>query len=687
MIECRDYFTKHKHTMQILEHAQRVWSRQSTSNKVGIAVLGILSVTLFAYGVGGNGLSFQANLVGGAPKPFDGTIYPVADTLNWVKLTSAEFSSFKSGALTYDLAKQAGKVMPIPMYDAQVLKNDPASLGWQGEDLTKRNTLLTYVTAYMGAYTSGTKPALEDAGSHVGIDIRAAKGTPVYAIANGRVVKSKEDASSGKVIVIEHPDVPSVEDPAVKTTYYSAYLHLDSLMATEGQIVDKGAQIGTVGITGTATTYHLHFQLDRKESPFHPYWPFTFSEAASAGMDFFTGVNQGLGKEKGKQFTLHPMTWIHQHKEGVSTPPVSTNTNTGAPVNTNTNTEAPVSNTNTAPVANTNAAPVPPTTTTTVKFSLFYPVAMKVGDSAEVTVRGLDSQGAISGQGLTETIRLSVEGGSGTLTPSELTPGQLASGEARVRLTATTAGSIAIVARSGTLSGTGPVLRVDAAEVTPTPTPVTNSNTSTVEPISTTPPTTAPSSITFADVTSSTRHARAISYLQSKQVISGYPDGTFKPEQTINRAEVTKVILGGSAIEPLSGLTRVSFTDVFNDDWFAGWVERAKDMGIVSGNPDGSFTPSTTVNKASALKILLLTNQIDLSSVIVISDPFADVDTGDWFAIYFQYAKDAGLLEADANGKVYPSAGMTRAEVAEMMYRLIRIKETGAARYSSALDL
>ncbi|PIV90250.1 hypothetical protein COW46_05220 [Candidatus Gracilibacteria bacterium CG17_big_fil_post_rev_8_21_14_2_50_48_13] len=670
--------------MQLLDYAQRVWTRQSTSNKVGIVVLGILSATLFAYGIGGSGLSFQANLVGGTPKPFDGAIYPLSDTLNWVKLTSTEYSSFKSGALTYDAAKQAGKVMPLPKYDATILQNDPASLGWQGDDLTKRNVLLTYVTAYMGAYTSGTKPAIEEAGSHVGIDIRAAKGTPVYAIANGRVVKSKEDASSGKVVVIEHPDVPSLENPGTKTTYYSVYMHMDTLMATEGQIVDKGAQIGTVGMTGTATTYHLHFQLDKKEAPFHPYWPFTFSEAASAGMDFFTGVNQGLGKEKGLQYTTNAFDWINANVaapvEATTTTNANTNT-TETPLNTNANVIN--ANTNTE-VANTNSA-----TTTNLqvsKFTLFYPVVMKTGETAEVTVRGLDASGAISGLGLSENILLTVEGGAGTITPSQLTPGQLATGEARVSFTATSAGSIAIVARSGALSGTGPVMSVTTSQtVTSTNTnsaPVvvsSNNNTGTT--------TTAPSSITFADVTSTTKHARAIAYLQAKNVIAGYPDGTFKPEQSINRAEVTKVILGGSSIEPLSSVTRVSFTDIFNDDWFAGWVERAKEMGIVSGNPDGSFTPSTTVNKASALKILLLTSQVDLSSVIVIDNPFADVDTGDWFAIYFQYAKDKNLIEADSAGKVYPSAGMSRAEVAEMMYRLIRIKETGAARYSSALDI
>ena len=170
---------------------------------------------------------------------------------------------------------------------------------------------------------------------------------------------------------------------------------------------------------------------------------------------------------------------------------------------------------------------------------------------------------------------------------------------------------------------------------------------------------------------------------QAKNIIEGYPDGTFKPDATVNRAEILKIILGGSGVNAKEGVTVSPFPDVPASAWFGGWVDAAKDRKIVSGNPDGSFEPSTTVNKAAALKILLLTNNVDLSSMTVSSAPFADVLADDWFALYFQYAKDKNLLEADSSNKILPSAGMTRGEVAEIIYRLMRIKETGAASYSA----
>ena len=71
-------------------------------------------------------------------------------------------------------------------------------------------------------------------------------------------------------------------------------------------------------MSGIATTPHLHLQIDTSDAPFHPYWHFTSSEARDAGLDFFSAVNAGLGKDKAMKYTIHPMIFINTYLGGVS---------------------------------------------------------------------------------------------------------------------------------------------------------------------------------------------------------------------------------------------------------------------------------------------------------------------------------------------------------------------------------
>ncbi|MDR0424781.1 MAG: peptidoglycan DD-metalloendopeptidase family protein [Clostridiales Family XIII bacterium] len=85
---------------------------------------------------------------------------------------------------------------------------------------------------------------------HQGVDLRSPKGTPIYAADDGVVTISQYKGSYGKLIVLNHGN--GVE------TYYG---HCDTLQVAVGDVVNKGDLIGTVGITGNATGYHLHFEV------------------------------------------------------------------------------------------------------------------------------------------------------------------------------------------------------------------------------------------------------------------------------------------------------------------------------------------------------------------------------------------------------------------------------------------
>lgn len=108
--------------------------------------------------------------------------------------------------------------------------------------------------------------------------------------------------------------------------------------------------------------------------------------------------------------------------------------------------------------------------------------------------------------------------------------------------------------------------------------------------------------MSFTD-TQGTPYATAINALEEKGVVQGYANGSFKPNSAINRAEFLKIALEGQSIALQNSDN--CFPDV-QSDWFAKYVCTAKSQGIVSGYPDGSFKPEQQVTFAEASKILAL---------------------------------------------------------------------------------
>jgi murein DD-endopeptidase MepM/ murein hydrolase activator NlpD len=83
---------------------------------------------------------------------------------------------------------------------------------------------------------------------HSGVDYSAPTGAPVFAANIGRVALVAEFFFPGRLAIIDHG-----------LALYTLYFHLDTVAVREGQVVEKGDVIGTVGATGRATGPHLHF--------------------------------------------------------------------------------------------------------------------------------------------------------------------------------------------------------------------------------------------------------------------------------------------------------------------------------------------------------------------------------------------------------------------------------------------
>lgn len=235
---------------------------------------------------------------------FEGATTPLAkvpDPARWSPATNHE-SDFS--------AVPKEMLIPLPAYTA--------SPHCEEEDHSHEYEVLS--VDYNGSYeVRGT-----GCGSHPAADILTPRGTPVISVMNGIVDRVEERSwGFGNTVVIRHPNVPDPDHPEAKTTLYSSYAHLGAISVSVGQVMKKGQQIAVSGQTGFATAPHLHFQIDKVAAPFHPYWPFTTTEATQAGYTFTDAVNHGLGKENAQRYTVNPLAYVQTYgewreKEGIA---------------------------------------------------------------------------------------------------------------------------------------------------------------------------------------------------------------------------------------------------------------------------------------------------------------------------------------------------------------------------------
>ncbi|MBT4937118.1 peptidoglycan DD-metalloendopeptidase family protein [Candidatus Peregrinibacteria bacterium] len=230
--------------------------------------------------------------------PFNGTIYPIAKSPDYTKWPgNVKVDRYESIEEKYLAA--------LPDYNDALKEMSATELD---KNPKVKNAKLTFPVVYLGNYHNDHE---EDSGSHLAVDIRVPVGTPVQNIANGVVTKAQLSSSGfGNHMCVKHSAAPDPDNAETQGSFYSCYNHMDALYVEQGEFIMKGEIVGTSGNTGTSTTPHLHFQIDRDNAPWHPYWPFSWAEASAASLSFFEAVSAGLNKDKARQMTINPLTWI-----------------------------------------------------------------------------------------------------------------------------------------------------------------------------------------------------------------------------------------------------------------------------------------------------------------------------------------------------------------------------------------
>ena len=147
--------------------------------------------------------------------------------------------------------------------------------------------------------------------------------------------------------------------------------------------------------------------------------------------------------------------------------------------------------------------------------------------------------------------------------------------------------------------------------------------------------------------------------------LSGYPDGTFRPENDMTRAEVAQMFYNLLLDKDVSSDTR--FSDVPADAWYTDSVNALAALGIINGYEDSTFRPNDTITRAEFVAMSMRFADKPGSY----RNPFADVSSSAWYFEAVTGAAYYGWLEGYPDGTFKPDANITRAEVATAVNRML----------------
>ncbi|MDP2690982.1 MAG: S-layer homology domain-containing protein [bacterium] len=122
--------------------------------------------------------------------------------------------------------------------------------------------------------------------------------------------------------------------------------------------------------------------------------------------------------------------------------------------------------------------------------------------------------------------------------------------------------------------------------------------------------------------------------------------------------------------EELQALGDDIFLDVKSNHWFAPYVYLGKKTGLITGHPDGSYRPADPVNLVEALKIITKAYKLSLEPYKGVGRPYPDAEGDAWYSLLLFFAKTYNLVDMDSLGNIHPDQDLTRGMFAEIIYRL-----------------
>ncbi|OPH56017.1 hypothetical protein BC351_29445 [Paenibacillus ferrarius] len=170
----------------------------------------------------------------------------------------------------------------------------------------------------------------------------------------------------------------------------------------------------------------------------------------------------------------------------------------------------------------------------------------------------------------------------------------------------------------------------------------------------------------------------AVNDMGSRMVINGTGNGLFAPDQAITRAEFAAIMVRGLGIKKGDGTAR--FKDVKSSDWYSSVVQTAYAYNLISGFEDGTFRPNDSITREQAMAIIAramrltgLKDKFPSADTEKLLMSFADAKlVSDWAKSGIADCLQAGVVSGRNSGRLAPNDNISRAEVATIIQRFLQ---------------
>lgn len=173
-----------------------------------------------------------------------------------------------------------------------------------------------------------------------------------------------------------------------------------------------------------------------------------------------------------------------------------------------------------------------------------------------------------------------------------------------------------------------------------------------------------PCNMRFYDLPDTSWAYSYVSNMFCRNIVSGFPDGSFRPNADITRGQFAKMLVLSYDMSSKAP-EQPTFNDVPLGSTYSSYIETAARAGIVTGYQDGSFRPNAPVTRGQAVKMIAVASH--WAQAYPPDSTFNDIPPGHWAFGYIEAAYRQGIINGYPDGTFRPQNGITRAQVAKVL--------------------